>query len=228
MGTYVMSDIHGEYDKFIKMLELIEFDAEDRLIVLGDVIDRGTRPIDILLYMMNSPNIEFIIGNHEKMMLRYLLSTGYDKHIELSTWISNGGGYTISQFNKLSKEEQVKIARYLAKAPWYKVVDKYVLVHAGINTTGINRAGNIEDIMRIQDEEDLLWSREEFYEYPGVEGYTVIFGHTPTPNLRNKKEFSIWHDPIYKDKIGIDCGAVYEGGLLGCLRLEDMKEFYIK
>ena len=44
----------------------------------------------------------------------------------------------------------------------------------------------------------------EFYEYPGVEGYTVIFGHTPTPNLRNKKEFSIWHDPIYKDKIGID------------------------
>ena len=39
--TYVMSDIHGEYEKYLKMLDLIGFRDEDELYVLGDVIDRG-------------------------------------------------------------------------------------------------------------------------------------------------------------------------------------------
>lgn len=37
---YVISDIHGCYDKYIKMLEKIRFSSEDTLYVLGDVLDR--------------------------------------------------------------------------------------------------------------------------------------------------------------------------------------------
>ena len=40
--TYVMSDIHGHYDKYREMLETIEFAADDTLYVLGDVLDRGS------------------------------------------------------------------------------------------------------------------------------------------------------------------------------------------
>lgn len=39
MYKYVMSDIHGCYDEFIKMLELISFSDKDELYILGDVID---------------------------------------------------------------------------------------------------------------------------------------------------------------------------------------------
>ena len=39
--TYVMSDIHGCYEKYRAMLENIEFAADDTLYVLGDVLDRG-------------------------------------------------------------------------------------------------------------------------------------------------------------------------------------------
>ena len=49
MATYVMSDIHGEFEKYISMLQKIEFKDEDTLYILGDVIDRGERPVDILL-----------------------------------------------------------------------------------------------------------------------------------------------------------------------------------
>lgn len=41
MVIYCMSDIHGELDKFERMLDLIHFSDEDHLYILGDVIDRG-------------------------------------------------------------------------------------------------------------------------------------------------------------------------------------------
>lgn len=45
---YVMSDIHGEYEKYIKMLELINFSDEDELYILGDIVDRGKEPVKVL------------------------------------------------------------------------------------------------------------------------------------------------------------------------------------
>ena len=45
---YVMSDLHGCYDKFIKMLEIINFNEQDELYILGDIFDRGSQPIKIL------------------------------------------------------------------------------------------------------------------------------------------------------------------------------------
>jgi len=54
----------------------------------------------------------------------------------------------------------------------------------------------------------------------------LIVGHTPTFFIDSE-----YTGKIYKtDKcINIDCGCVYkkDGGRLGCLRLEDMKEYYI-
>ena len=38
--TYVMSDLHGCYDKYVQMLEKIGFGDGDTLYILGDVIDR--------------------------------------------------------------------------------------------------------------------------------------------------------------------------------------------
>ena len=38
---YVMSDIHGCYEKYRQMLDLIRFCEEDTLYILGDVVDRG-------------------------------------------------------------------------------------------------------------------------------------------------------------------------------------------
>ena len=42
MVTYVISDIHGEYDKFMELLDKIKLKETDTLYVLGDILDRGT------------------------------------------------------------------------------------------------------------------------------------------------------------------------------------------
>ena len=64
---YAMSDIHGCYDEFIAMLNKINFSKEDELYILGDILDRGNKPIDILDYVIAHKNIYLIKGNHEKL-----------------------------------------------------------------------------------------------------------------------------------------------------------------
>lgn len=104
----------------------------------------------------------------------------------------------------------------------------FLLVHGGLgeNTT------------------EQITIREEFYTNPVNKellqklGYNpnckIIFGHTTTRNINiilNHKYIAphkIWHDERFGDKIGIDCGASYPNGQLACLRLDDMKEFYVK
>lgn len=65
---YIVSDIHGCFDQYQKLLEKINFSSEDKLYVLGDAVDRGPEPIRLLQDMMKRPNIIFILGNHDFIM----------------------------------------------------------------------------------------------------------------------------------------------------------------
>ena len=67
MATYCMSDIHGNYKKYMQMLEKLQFSDNDTFYIIGDIIDRGNRFIKILQDMMLRPNVIPIIGNHEYM-----------------------------------------------------------------------------------------------------------------------------------------------------------------
>ena len=68
---YVASDLHGySIDSFLRLLKKASFGDSDELYVLGDVNDRnGDGGIAMLRWMMNRPNVEFLLGNHEAMML---------------------------------------------------------------------------------------------------------------------------------------------------------------
>ena len=64
---YVMSDIHGCFEEYQEMLEKINFNKHDTLYVIGDVLDRGKHPLDIIQDMMLRPNIIALLGNHDLM-----------------------------------------------------------------------------------------------------------------------------------------------------------------
>ena len=86
---YVMSDLHGEYDKFIKMLDKIDFSDEDTLYILGDVLDRGKDAIKIIDYIRENNNIHLLMGNHELLFVM-----AYDNPEYMVHWIQNGGSST--------------------------------------------------------------------------------------------------------------------------------------
>lgn len=231
MSTYVMSDIHGCYDAFLKMLDKIKFADGDILIIDGDVLDRGDKPIATLIHIMKNKNMELLCGNHELMavLCLKLLIVEYTEETlkqfdmskmgQLMEWQQNGGTPTMRDLRKYSKETQKTIYNYLTRLKLYKELEindqKYLIVHAGLG--GFKKSKKLKEYTI----NELVWDRPD-YEKMYFKDKMFITGHTPTLAINGK-------DKIYynKNNIAIDCGCTF-GGKLACLRLDDMKEFYVK
>ena len=54
---YCISDIHGCFGSFLKMLETIAFSDDDYLYILGDAIDRGDENVELLKYIIKKGSI---------------------------------------------------------------------------------------------------------------------------------------------------------------------------
>ena len=227
---YVTSDLHGySIDKFKALLDVAGFSANDRLIILGDVIDRGPDGIKLLKWIMKEPNVELILGNHEDMMLDcdFILDTddvsaaelGYAELIKYDRWLSNGGEDTVEGLKELTPTERREIFDYLSDLDMYKTVGigsrKFVLVHGGLG----NYSGERE--LFDYSSRELLWERPALSDNYSFD-FITVFGHTPT----------LFYSRIYRGRmiktatwIDIDTGAA--AGLAPMLlRLDDLKEFY--
>lgn len=71
MSIYCISDIHGCFIEFNKMLRLINFQESDELYILGDIFDRGPASAEMLWWATKQApaNVHFLLGNHEDMIL---------------------------------------------------------------------------------------------------------------------------------------------------------------
>ncbi len=224
MRTLVISDIHGDHDRFINLLSKAAYHpVNDRLILLGDYIDRGPEPINVLQKVAGlSRNGEVIIlkGNHEDLFLNAWKESklrggksiiGDDRRYHhLMLHYLNGGEVTWSQLRLMPELFQAEVMDFISTLPSIHVSGEYVFVHAGIDVS----AGLDE-----QEERTLLWSRD-FIKGPPLPGKVVVFGHTPTYQI--SEEERIWFGD---GKIGIDCGASM-GGRLACLEIPSLKEYY--
>ena len=213
--VYCISDIHGKLGRWRLMLDLIQLRPEDELYVLGDVIDRGPSGIAILEEIMSMDNVHMLRGNHEQMMLDAIYFHEFGAY---RLWEQNGGIVTDEEFCQKSRSDQEKILEFLNQLP--SVLDRK------INDTQYHFVhGQWGDF-----EEDRLWRRPKIDDKIPVLSETekVVIGHTPTPFFTGKTDelFHIVYGPQY---IAIDCGCGTGHPMkrLGCLRLDDLKEFYV-
>jgi serine/threonine protein phosphatase 1 len=204
--TLAIGDIHGSLDKLEELLELIAPNRNDTLIFLGDYIDRGVAPrevIDRLIRMATTCRCIFLRGNHEDMFLQYL-EWGTNREV----YLLNGGQTTLQSYcgekilshNLVARALPMDHRTFFERLTWYHEDDHYIYVHAGL------RPGM--PLVK-QSHTDLVWIREEFIrKQTGIEK-KIIFAHTP------------FQQPLVKpDKIGIDTGAVY-GGCLTAIELPE-------
>ena len=220
---YVLSDIHGDRDAFDTVLTLIGLRPDDHLYILGDVIDRGQYGIELLQRIRSMENCTLLLGNHEHMMINALRHPEITRFMRI--WQNNDCDYTYQQFQKLSSSDQEDILQYLESLPVQMEVEvggkQFVLVHAAPMELyeRLNRKYSTPT-------EFAVWHRLRF-ESNLLESKTVVFGHTPTKHVIAQEwpTLRIFHN---NDAINIDCGCAYPGlgGQLGCLRLDDMTEFY--
>ncbi|MBP3620937.1 MAG: metallophosphoesterase [Lachnospiraceae bacterium] len=234
--TYCVSDIHGNYEGYIKLLEKINLSEEDTLYVLGDVVDRGTGGIKILQDMMMHYNIIPIIGNHEYMAincLKFLNQEITEESIAklnegviqgLLEWQNVGGQATIDEFHKLNPEEKEDIIEYLEEFSSYEEVSvngkDYILVHAGLSNFSPERpleGYHISEMIFETPDYDRVYFQDKH----------LVTGHLPTRCIEGNEG----QDKIYKanNHIAIDCGCacIDEGSRLGCICLDTGEEFYV-
>lgn len=69
--TVVVGDVHGCLTELDELLSTIDHDpARDRLVFLGDLLDRGPEPVAVLR-RVRELGAECLLGNHEEKHLRY-------------------------------------------------------------------------------------------------------------------------------------------------------------
>lgn len=231
---YVMSDLHGCYQEYLKALEVIGFNDNDQLYVLGDIVDRGKEPIKLLQDMMMRSNIFPIIGNHEYMALTVLrkfcveiTQENVETHLDEEDmenfyhWCSDGGKVTLEQFRKLSSEEQLDILDYLEEFSLLEEVSvngkDFVLVHAGLHPFLPDKPleeYQLEEVIFKSPNYDLVYFADKY----------LVSGHKPTISIDKKKRGQI----IEKNHhIAIDCGCVF-GMNLGVYCLDTGEKWYIE
>ena len=230
---YCMSDIHGNYEGYKSLLEQVNFQDEDTLYVLGDVIDRGNQSIKILQDMMMRPNVIPIIGNHEYMgiqCLKFLMQEISEDSIALLNediiqglleWQNVGGQSTMDEFHKLSMEEKEDLVDYLEEFSLYEEVTvkgkDYILVHAGLCNFAVDKP------MEEYQLHELIFQAPEYFRVYYPDKY-LVSGHLPTSSImENEKPNFIFRE---NNHIAIDCGSGL-GGQLGMICLDTGEEFYV-
>lgn len=196
MATYVTSDAHGHLRALDRALELAQPSAEDRIVVLGDMVDRGPDPVGVLELVRSLPGAHVLLGNHERMLLDTIAA---DNETDTLMWHMNGGYTTAEGLDALPQERYIDLVEWIAGLPAYHVVSvpdlrlsapvgaerAYVLCHAGIDAPrlrarlgsagvepdaagGFGQAsvGALASAMANQSLEDLLWIREPFWSAP--------------------------------------------------------------
>lgn len=198
MSVYVISDIHGHNTTFRKLLKKIKLKKTDKLILLGDLIDRGPDSkmvLDTVLLLINHGfDITCVMGNHEKMLL-----DSFEDFSSKMNWIRNGGEKTLESFLTSSIEKiPTKYIDFIKSFKLYHELENFIFVHAGID---------MKKEHPFEDTKSLLWLRnwEEKFDSEWLGDRYVIHGHNPT-----KRQEIINQIKDSKRVIGIDNGSYIE------------------
>lgn len=215
MAVYVMSDLHGCWRLYRRMLEKIAFAVGDTLYLLGDAIDRGPDGVRILQDCMDRTNVHFLRGNHEDMMLRAFAGTNEIADPEAAAlWAYNHFQPTKHALMRLPADERQAILDFVRRSP----------IEAELEING--QAFYLVHGRPADNDDDRLWGRPDDDACRPIPGKLTIVGHTPTCFLQQADPMCVWKGDGIWD---IDCGCVFpqSGGRLACVRLDDLDEIYV-
>ena len=212
-SIYAIGDIHGELSMLEDAISRVESDggADAHIVFLGDYVDRGPNSrevIDLLMQGLSSgKNWQCLLGNHDRMLTMFMedyprADTRFRPGMH---WLHEriGGKETLSSYGvEIDDDDRIhdihQRARTLIPAahidflrarPYFYQLDELLFVHAGIRP-GV--------AFEQQDQEDLLWIREEFHDDKRAHPWLVVHGHTPIDAAQH-----------YGNRVNLDTGAGY-------------------
>lgn len=226
--TYCVSDIHGEYELFVRLIEKIKFSKDDVMYVCGDVIDKGDSSIRLAKYLSSFPNIHCIIGNHELSFLKYYHSILRTSPSNFDEVLKKLQDYFPSDGDLLDWE----LVDWFDSLPTYIEREDFVCVHAGIP---LDENGCLQPLKNVSVEALVHDRRFKDPRLLHRSPKCVFFGHTQTDCICGESKILGYKRDKYatpktiKDyqKIHLDTGT-WSNGILGCFCIDTLKTVYIK
>jgi serine/threonine protein phosphatase 1 len=191
-----IGDIHGCHQEFAELLGMLELTKDDRLILLGDLVNRGPDSCKVI-DLARAHNALSLLGNHELRLLEYrrtkdeslIKETDLDTHTKLrpEDWAYLEA---MPLTHELPDLNMVFVhGGFLPGEPWQKQPAHIVTRIQVIDSNGKPRKrSDAPDALPWADQ----WNGPPF----------VVYGHTPRPEIYKLK----W-------SVGIDTACVMGGAL---------------
>lgn len=221
--------MHGCSNELKSLLGLLSPRTTDRLIFLGDLVNRGPDSVGtlklILKWLKEGHSLEVVLGNHDVSLLQAAASLGFlDTN---RTFLSEANLFQVQpHFVELARQvhqEAPDALAWLSHRPLFIEDQEWIAVHAGLPPTVSLTESSWETLTRVRH-----WNPETRSMIPperqsaggpwylGVKGpKAIIYGHWATQGLQIK-DFSK----------GMDSGCVW-GGRLSALCWEDQSVYSV-
>jgi len=200
MRTLAIGDIHGCQVALTTLLEQVAPQTDDRIIFLGDYIDRGPASrevVESLLELSGKRTPVFLRGNHEVMILDARKDT-----LKTNLWRSYGGFEALISYGANYNQDWAAIIpdshwKFFERTTRYFETEDHIFIHACLDA---------ESDMDEQPDWLLYWEPLDRLK-PHKSGKRIVCGHS---SQRSGRILDLGF------AVCIDTGAV-NGGWLTCL-----------
>lgn len=210
----VIGDIHGGYQALIDLIALVKINKSDQLIFLGDYVDgwsESPEVIDYLISLNKEFDCIFIRGNHDQLLLDWLLTKTNNE-----LWLQHGGDSSVRAYENIVGTRLKQHIDFLSSLKMNHLDAKNRLfVHAGFtNPNGIEK----EYFSKMFFWDRTLWemalsldpllSKDSVLYPKRLRLYQEIYiGHTPVTRINETT-------PICKSNVwNVDTGAAFKGSI---------------
>lgn len=177
--TIFIGDVHGCIEELKELLRQVKWKDTDRIILLGDLINRGPAPVEVVRFVYEN-RLESLMGNHEYDYLKE-----YRNNPVYASWKEIWG------------EE---IHSWLEKRPLFIEEEDFIAVHAGLHPDYTLKETPPEILLNIR-----TLGKKSISSHDGIPWYNfyrgkkpVIYGHWARQGLT-----------VRENTIGLDTGCVY-------------------
>ena len=198
MNTLVIGDIHGCYDELQALLDKAGLSSVDKIVAVGDIVDRGPETPEVLDFFQNTSHAQALMGNHER------------KHVR-----GNRGEIQLAVSQLISRiqlaDAYPNAVTWMSSLPLFLDLPEAIIVHGYIEPGIPLLEQNPSIICGTMGGERIL---RDHYDRPWYELYDgnrpVIVGHL---NYTNSNQPFIYQDKVF----GLDTSCVMGKGLTGVL-----------
>lgn len=176
--TVIIGDIHGCFEELLELIEKVDLRPDDVLVSVGDLVDRGPAPGDVVRLFRERPNSVVVMGKHERKHVRGIFS--YAQEI---TRLQLGDRYA-------------ETVDWMGTLPYYFENGYVRVVHAAM-LSGVPLAEQKEEILcgSTSGERELttLFPNSYWHDHY-TDAKPVVFGHHVTgrePMIRDGRIFGL-------------------------------------